>query len=122
MRKLFNKAYSTVVRGEPEANSMGQTVLANQFIAGLHPELKAEVVGTDGNLEQLLVKARFEEAKKRELTKNKATPPPKKPSAVPNQPAPAKNTSKSTSNNSSTQKTDLKSKACFNCGMQGHLQ
>ena len=61
---------------------MGQTVLANQFIAGLCPELKAEVVGTDGNLEQLLVKVRFEEAKKRELATSKATPPPKKPSAI----------------------------------------
>ena len=33
LKELFNKAYSTVVRGEPDANSMGQTVLANQFIA-----------------------------------------------------------------------------------------
>ena len=65
------------------------------------------------------MKAQFEEAKKRELTKSKATPPPKKPSAIPNQPAPA---AKPTSNNCSTQKTDSKSKACFNSGMQGHLQ
>lgn len=41
---------------------MGQTVLANQFVSGLCQELKAKVVGTDRNLEQLLVKARFEEA------------------------------------------------------------
>jgi hypothetical protein len=46
---------------------MGQSVLANQFIAGLHSDLKSKVVGTEGNPEQLLLKARFEEAKKREL-------------------------------------------------------
>ena len=58
---------------------MGQTVLANQFISGLHPELKKEVVGTDGNLEQLLVKARFEETKRKELMTNKSAPPARKP-------------------------------------------
>ena len=122
LRKLFNKAYSTVVRGEPEANSMGQTVLANQFISGLRSDLKSEVVGTDGNLEQLLVKARFEEAKKRELAASKTTPPPKKSSAVPHQSAPAKSTASTTQADSGTQKSDPKSKACFNCGMHDHLQ
>ena len=72
LRKLFKKAYSTVLRGEPEADSMGRTVLANQFVSGLQTELKSKVVGTEGNLEQLLViqKARFEEAKRRELAAN----------------------------------------------------
>ena len=46
---------------------MGQSVLANQFVAGLRPELKAEVVGSEGNMEQLLMKAQFEEAKQKEL-------------------------------------------------------
>ena len=41
--------------------------MANQFISGLQPVLKSKVVGTEGNLEQLLVKACFEEAKIREL-------------------------------------------------------
>ena len=41
---------------------MGQSVLANQFISGLQPVLKSKVVGTESNLEQLLVKACFEEA------------------------------------------------------------
>ena len=65
---------------------MGQTVLANQFIAGLRPELKAKVVGTEGNLEQLLLKARFEEAKRKELAAIKTNPLPKKP--VPSQSVP----------------------------------
>jgi hypothetical protein len=122
LRKLFNKAYSTVVRGEPEANTMGQTVLANQFISGSRTDLKSEVVGTDGNLEQLLVKARFEEAKKRELAASKTTPPPKKSSITPHQSAPAKSTASAAQANSGTQKLDPKSKACFNCGMHDHLQ
>ena len=48
---------------------MGQSVLANQFVAGLRPELKAKVVGSEGNMEQLLMKARFEEAKQKELAR-----------------------------------------------------
>ncbi len=47
---------------------MRKTVLANQFVVGLIPELKRKVAGTEGNFEQLLTKARFEEAKLREIT------------------------------------------------------
>ena len=50
---------------------MGQAVLANQFAAGLLLELKTKVAGTEGKLEQLLTKARFEEAKLRELPGNR---------------------------------------------------
>ena len=34
-----------------------------QFAAGLHLKLKATVAGNEGDLEQLLAQARFEEAK-----------------------------------------------------------
>ena len=50
-----------------KAEAMGQSVLANQFVSGLQLELKSKVVGFEGNFEQLLVKARFEEAKLRDL-------------------------------------------------------
>ena len=46
---------------------MGQSVLANQFVSGLILELKSKVAGTEGNLDQLLTKARFEEAKLHDL-------------------------------------------------------
>ena len=46
---------------------MDQSVLANQFVVGLRSELKAKVVGNEGNLDHLLIKARFEEAKQKEL-------------------------------------------------------
>ena len=68
LRQQFHKAYPTVQRATREAEEMGQVVLANQFAAGLLPELKRKVTGTKGKLEQLLIKARFEEAKLRELT------------------------------------------------------
>ena len=53
--------------------TMGCTVLTSQFVAGLLPELKSKVAGSEGGFELLLVKARFEEAKLRDLS-----PPPKK--------------------------------------------
>ena len=65
LQKLYKNAYSGVLRGGTEAEEMGQTVLANQFVARLRPDLKTRVVGTEGKLEQLLLKARFEEAKQR---------------------------------------------------------
>ena len=69
LKKLFVKAYSNLARGGQEAEIMGQSVLANQFVAGLRPELKAKVVGSEGNMEQLLMKARFKEAKQKELAR-----------------------------------------------------
>ena len=68
LKKLFHKAYSNLTRGGIEAEAMSQSVLANQFVSGLKPELKSKVVGFEGSFEQLLVKARFEEAKLRDLS------------------------------------------------------
>ena len=39
------------------------SVLAYQFVAGLCQKLKAKVASSEGNFEQLLTRARFEEAK-----------------------------------------------------------
>ena len=49
--RRFYKAYPTVQRGTREAEEMGQLVLANQFVAGLLPELKTKVAGSEGKLE-----------------------------------------------------------------------
>ena len=59
LNKLFHKAYFNLIRGGTEVEAMGQSVLANQFISGLQPVLKSKVVGTEGNLERLLAKARL---------------------------------------------------------------
>ena len=63
LRSLFNKAYPSVQQGTKEAETFRQTVLVNQFVAGLRPEIKSKLVGLEGNFSQLLAKARFEEAK-----------------------------------------------------------
>ena len=47
---------------------MGQRVLAYQFVSGILPELKAKVAGAEDTFDQLWIKARFEEAKLKELT------------------------------------------------------
>ncbi len=46
---------------------MGRTVLTCQFIAGLRNEIKAKIAGVVGDFEQLVMKAQFEEAKRRDL-------------------------------------------------------
>ena len=68
-RKLYNKAYPPSMRGGEEAEAMGNTVLASQFVAGLKPDIRKKIAGCEHtSLDQLLIKARFEEAKQRELT------------------------------------------------------
>ena len=63
LRRLFYRAYPRTQQGSPEAEDMGKTVLVNQFVNGLFPELKTKVTGKDGTLDKILTIARFEEAK-----------------------------------------------------------
>ena len=74
--RLFHKAYPTAQRGSRETEELGQSVLSNQFVSGLKPKLKTKVAGMEGNFEQLLVKARFEEAKRRDITRPNFPKPP----------------------------------------------
>ena len=122
LRKLFKKAYSTELRGEPEADSMGRTVLANQFVSGLQTELKSKVVGTEGNLEQLLVKARFEEAKRRELAANRTLQSLKKPAGKLQGPAKKPAGTSTTPNTTETSTwTERGNWSCYKCGGAGHI-
>ena len=75
LRHLFHKAYPSSKRGAHEAEAIAQTVLTNQFVAGLRSNIKAKVAGTEGTFGELLTKARFEEAKVRELRSTPAKPP-----------------------------------------------
>ena len=70
LRGLFHKAYPSALQGSVEAESMGRAVLASQFVSGLRPEIKAKIAGTEGSMDALLTKARFEEAKIRDLASN----------------------------------------------------
>ena len=69
LRWLYQKAYPDNLHGSKDAEKMGKTLLASQFVSGLRTEIKKHVTGSDqpDNIEQLLVKARFEEAKQAEL-------------------------------------------------------
>ena len=67
VRKLFFKAYPPATQANSETEEMGKTVLAYQFVAGLIPEIKRKVAGSEGSFDQLLAKARYEEAKTRDL-------------------------------------------------------
>lgn len=75
LRHLFHKVYPSSKRGAHEAEAIAQTVLTNQFVAGLRSNIKAKVAGTEGTFEELLTKARFEEAKVRKLRSRPAKPP-----------------------------------------------
>lgn len=70
LRRLFYRAYPKAQQGSSEAEEMGRSVLSSQFVAGLLPEIKRKVAGVEGNVEQLLTRARFEEAKLKELPGN----------------------------------------------------
>ena len=69
LRRLHQKAYPESIRGSADAEKIGKTLLASQFVAGLRPDIKKAVTGSDqsGDTGRLLVKARFEEAKLTEL-------------------------------------------------------
>ena len=67
LRMLFNRAYPLAQQETDEAQAVGRSVLAYQFVSGLRTKIKAKVAGTEGGFEQLLVKARFEEVKLRDL-------------------------------------------------------
>ena len=68
LRRLFHRAYPQTQQGSQEAEDIGRAVLASQFASGLLPDVKRKVAGSDGDMQQLLVKARFEEARLRDLS------------------------------------------------------
>ena len=114
----------------PQAERIGQTLLANQFVTGLRPDLKRKLIGTEGSLEELVLRARFEEAKTRELMGDK--PRSNVPSRTQNPPtgppytsAPPKTTSyqpASTTQKSSPAGARSGSRLkCYNCGLDGHM-
>ena len=120
LKVLFHKAYPNTQRGSPEAESMGKAVLASQFSAGLIPEIKAKVAGNEGDLDALLARARFEEAKLRDLAVGKQQQ--KKP--IPNLPTsrqPAKVVSGMDRQNMvlGGPKSSIQ---CYRCGSYGHYR
>ena len=126
LRKLYAKAYAAVAYGMPEAEEVGQRVLASQFVTGLRAELKSKVVGMEGKVDELVVKARFEEAKSKEL----GTPEPLQRKTVASDQTPPMSDLLVSGNRpprwpsapqATPQRTTNNSRQCYNCGMAGHL-
>ena len=70
LQQLFQKAYPTALQGSEDARVMGQSVLSNQLIAGLLPELKHKIAYTEGaTFSELWQKARFKEARLLDLAR-----------------------------------------------------
>ena len=117
LRTLFHKAYPSVQQGTRETEALGQTVLTNQFVVGLLPDIKAKIVGSEGYFNQLLLKARFEEVKLRELGVIQSSPPVSVTQNTPNIPRP---TFISRQQRSSGARPNVAPR-CYNCGSTFHL-
>ena len=121
LRFLFYKAYPSIQQGTKEAETFGQTVLANQFVAGLLPEIKSKLVGIEGGFSHLLAKARFEEAKLHHLGPVQSTVPVSE-NKVPD------NLGSSVGHGNETffrpQRSNTRFRTgprCYNCGSSSHL-
>ena len=130
LRKLYKKAYGRISMEGPGGEWMGQRLLANQFIVGLRPELNSTIVGSEGNLGQLLVKAKFEEAKGRELSKlcsasrghPRRVPSSNKGSLRDSTQPDVHHTPGSQQDNLGRPVTSPQSdRRCYNCGLEGHF-
>lgn len=64
MVQLFGRVFPEFVQTDSED---GKQVLTNAFVSGLVPHIHARLAGADGTFEELLLRARFEEAKRKEL-------------------------------------------------------
>ena len=112
LRRFFYLAYPRAQQSSQEAEDMGNSVLAYQFFAGLQQKLKVKVAGVDGTFDELWTKARFEEAKIRDLglksnAGRKPNPPP---------PPPQKDGDKPP-----TEGAGPKSIRCYHCHGTGHI-
>jgi len=68
LQRLFQRAYPSAVHGNPDAQEMGQAVLSSQFVSGLTPQIKRKIAYLEGaTFSELWQKARFEEARLRDL-------------------------------------------------------
>ena len=126
LRKLLHLAYVGAACEGPQAERMGQTLLTNQFVSGLRSDLKRKLIGVEGGLEELILKARFEEAKGRELIADGIRSHPAARSQRPVggetlQPAQPTSTTQTRGVTSGPPPPKGAKPKCFNCGLEGHI-
>ena len=116
LRRLFYLAYPQAQQGTQDAEDMGRSVLCCQFVTGLRQEIKLKLARVEGTFDQILARARLEEAKLRDLADHMPKVFPKKPSF----PLKGAGVERSRTSNASEQprKTGLR---CFNCHGTGHF-
>ena len=125
LRKLFYKAYPKASQGREETEDLGRSVLAYQFVAGLTQALRTKVAGVEGNFDQLLVKARFEEAKIRDLSPRVNPRNQRVPTSRPVETNSRSESSHQTPTRNMTggrQERKQTSKHCYSCNGKGHFQ
>ena len=66
-KDLRRLAYPQAQQGNKDAEDMGRPVLCCQFVTGLRQEIKLKLASIEGTFDQLLARARLEEAKLRDL-------------------------------------------------------
>ena len=64
LKRLFQRAYPKMAR---EESREGKNVMASRFVAGLRREIQEKLPGSEEEFEALLQRARFEEAKRKEI-------------------------------------------------------
>ena len=136
LRKLHTRAYVAATCASTEAEKVGQTVLINQFVSGLRPELQVKIVGVEGSMDELILNARFEEGKTKEFAAVRTSVPfPRRPSAphgdsvTTSTPSPTRNSWKAKPDIPKVERSGSDparsgrsgSRKCFNCGLEGHL-
>ena len=119
--KHFYKAYPRARQESRETESMGKSVLEYQFVSGLQSELKTKLAGRDGEFEQLLVRARFKEAKNRDLRTSMSNSGPKGPPKRTSGTTPPRLHYKAdeTNRGDNPSQTSMHGR-CFDCGKFGH--
>ena len=103
---------------------MGETILANRFVNGLLLSLKVKVVRSEGTMDQLFIKARFEESKSGELRSGLRGPSQRRQDSSSNScpAATAPQIGKYPRGNGESKANGEKGRKCFNCGMGNHLR
>ena len=118
LRQLFLKAYPSAHQGSKEAEEMGKSVLSSQFVSGLRSDLKSKIAGMEGDMDSLLIKARFEEAKAKSLGEETRTLS-KKPVGYQQEARPRGGPGQAAQSN--TRISGNSHLRCHNCGGAGHF-